>query len=54
MTVALIHPALIERRYSLTEREVRFDPGFVGFIDPRHFAEVPLAFGVLSRKQMTP
>ncbi len=44
-----IHPTR-----DLAEREVRFDPRFVGLIDPRHFAEVPLALGILSGKQMTP
>ena len=42
------------RTRDLAEWEVRFDPRFVGLIDPRHFAEVPLALGILSGKQMTP
>ena len=39
---------------SLTEGQIRFDPSFVGLVHTRHFAEVPLAFGVFGGKQMTP
>jgi hypothetical protein len=42
------------RCYRLTEREIRFDPRFVRFVNKRHFAEVPLTFGVFGREQMTP
>ncbi|MEY2530202.1 MAG: hypothetical protein QOI96_287, partial [Verrucomicrobiota bacterium] len=36
------------------EREICFDPRFVGPVHARHFAEVAFAFGILGREQVAP
>jgi hypothetical protein len=38
--------------WSLTERQVRFDSRFVGFVDDGHLAEVSFALRALARQQM--
>jgi len=35
-------------------RQIRLDPRLVRLIDTRHFAQLPFAFRIFGREQMTP
>jgi len=52
MSAVRISATVADRAYRLSEGKIRFDSRLVGFVDARHFAEVPLTFGVLGRKQV--
>ena len=47
MSAGRINATVIDRRYSLTEREIRFDSRNVRRVHPRHFAQMPLTLGAL-------